>query len=226
VARATASGACVFPACDASDAVDVDAGCIPLGTLLHGGPRTCAAGFSLVLEDRRSVCVPADAACPRGTHADGVACAHAPACPPGTLPAAGACRPIVLEGEAGSRLVDLAAWATLALGVDGGPGSADLCRPLQAHPLAWELAPGDGLPVHVRVVLSAPGNDVSRVSADVRTTNPGGGHAPPPGAVTLAEHTVASLVEPLRGLGGETTATRVEVEVRCDVGAPVVKPAH
>src|ERR1019366_3415465 len=75
-ARATATGACVFPVCTGSDAVDVDAGCIPLGGLLHGGPRACGAAASLVIEDRRSVCIPADAACPRGTHADGVACVH------------------------------------------------------------------------------------------------------------------------------------------------------
>jgi hypothetical protein len=221
-ARATATGACVFPVCTGSDAVDVDAGCIPLGGLFHGGPRSCGLAASLVIEDRRSVCIPADAACPRGTHADGIACVHRPACPPGTLPIAGACHPVVLRGEGGARLVDLAAWATLVLGVDGGPGSADLCRPLQARPLAWELGPTDRLPLRLRIALSAPGNDVTRVTADVRATSPGAGHALPPGGAALAERAVASLLEPLRGLGGETTATRVEVEVRCDVGMPAV----
>src|SRR5580698_5302159 len=43
-ARAAASGACVFPVCGADDAVDLDAGCVPLGALLHGGPRACGAG--------------------------------------------------------------------------------------------------------------------------------------------------------------------------------------
>ncbi len=193
-----------------------------MGSLLHGGPRTCAAGFSLVLEDRRSVCIPADAACPRGTRADGVACAHSPACPPGTLPAAGACRPIVLEGEAGSRLVDLAAWATVGARGRRRPRLGRPVPPPAGPPSPGSSPPAAASPVHVRVVLSAPGNDVTRVSADVRATTPGPGHAPPPGAITLAEQAVASLVEPLRGLGGETTATRVEVEVRCDVGAPVV----
>lgn len=223
-AHAEASGACVFPVCAGNDAVDVEAGCVPLGGLLHGGPRSCSAGASLAIEERRSVCIPVDAACPRGTRAEGPACAHPPACPPGTLATAGACRPIVLRGEGGARLVDLGAWAAIVLGVDGGAGSADLCRPLQARPLAWELGAGERITPHLRVALSAPGNDVTRVSAEVRVTSPG--HPLPPGAAGLAEQSVGSLLEPLRGLGGETTATRVDVEVRCEVGLPPVPTAH
>jgi hypothetical protein len=204
-----------------SDAVDVDSGCIPLGGLLHGGPRSCGACSSLVLEDRRSVCIPVDAACPRGTHADGVACVSPLACPPGTLFTDGACRPVVLRGEGSAHLVDLGAWAAIVLGLDGGPGSPDLCRPLQARPLAWELAPTDRLALRLRITLSAPANDVTRVSAEVRVTSPGAAHPLPPGGATLAEQAVAGLVEPLRGLGGETTATRVVVEVRCNVGSDV-----
>jgi len=208
--------------CGASDAVDVDAGCVPLAGLLHGGPRSCGEGASLAIEERRAMCIPADAACPRGTHAEGVTCAHGPACPPGTLADAGSCRPIVLRGEGGSRLVDLGAWAALVLGADGGPGSADLCRPLQARPLSWELGPGDRLALHLRIALSAPANDVSRVSAEVRVTSPGAVHPLPPAGAALAEQAVGSLIEPLRGLGGEATAARVDVEVRCEVGAPPV----
>jgi hypothetical protein len=226
VARAAASGACVFPACAPGDAVDVDTGCVPLAGLLHGGPGSCAAGASLAVEERRSVCIPVDAACPVGTHARGAACEHAPACPPGSLASAGGCRPVVLRGEAGSRLVDLGAWAAIVLGLDGGPGSADVCRPLQARPLAWELGPGDHLPLRVRVALSAPGNDVTRVHAEVHVTSPGAEHPLPPGGASLAERTVAGLLEPLRGLGGETTATRVDVEVRCEVGLPSVAVAR
>ena len=61
---------------------------------------------------------------------------------------------------------------------------------------------------------------VTRVSAEVRVTAPGA--AVPPAAAALAERAVASLVEPLRGLGGEATATRVDVEVRCDLGIAAV----
>lgn len=226
-ARATPSGACVFRVCASTDVVDIDAGCIPSGSLLHGGPRSCAAGASLAVEDSRSVCVPADAACPRGAHADGAACAYPPTCPPGTLPVpGGSCRPIVLRGGGGSsRLVDLGAWALLALGVDGGRGSADLCRPFQSHPVALELGPAEELPLRLRIALSAPGNDVTRISAEVQASTPGAAHPLPPAASALAETAVATLLEPLRGLGGETTATRVDVEVRCAAGVASVAPA-
>jgi hypothetical protein len=224
--HAEASGACVFPVCAGNEAVDVDSGCIPLGSLLHGGPGTCGAGASLILEERRSVCIPVDAACPRGTHAEGPACIHPPACPPGTLATSGSCRPVVLRGEGGSRLVDLGAWAAIVLGLDGGPGSADLCRPLQARPLALELGPTDRLALRLRIALSAPGNDMTRISAAVHVTSPGAAHPLPPGAATLTERAVAGLLEPLRGLGGETTATRVDLEVRCEVGLPPVPAPH
>jgi hypothetical protein len=223
-ARADDDGGCVFRACDPSAVVDVDAGCIAVASLLHGGPRTCDAGQSLVVEEHRSACIAADAACPRGTHAAGASCVHPPSCPPGTLGTGATCRPIVLRGDDGTTRVDLGAWAALALGIDGGPGSADLCRPLQAHPLALELGPREELALRLHIVLSAPDSDVSRVSAEVRTAagprvGAVPGHALAPAAATLAEASVATLLEPLRGLGGETTAPRVEVEVRCQVGA-------
>jgi hypothetical protein len=216
-AHATTGGACVYPVCAADDAVDVDAGCVPLGALLHGGPRSCGPGASLAVEERRAVCIPADAACPRGTSAAGAACVHPPACPPGTLASAGACRPVVMRGEGGSRLVDLGAWTAVVLGIDGGPASRDLCGPLQARPLAFELAPSDRLSLHLRIELSAPDNDVTRVSAAVHATAPGAAHPLPPAGAVLAELAVGGLLEPLRGLGGEATATRVDVEVRCDL---------
>ena len=223
-ARATASGACVFLACGADEAVDVDAGCVPLGALLHGGSRSCGEGATLAIEGRRAVCIPADAACPRGTHAAGIACAHPPLCAPGTLVETGdTCRPVVLRGDGGSRLVDLGGWAALVLGADGGPGSADLCRPLQARPAALELGAADRLHLRLRIAISAPGNDVTRVSAAVHVTSPGAPHPPPAAAATLAETAVATLLEPLRGLGGETTATRVDVELRCELGLAAKK---
>jgi hypothetical protein len=217
--KGTPRGACVFPVCAADETVDVDAGCTPLLALLSGGPPSCASGMSLVVEDRRRVCIPADAACPRGAHAEGAVCAYPPGCPPGSLPTAGTCRPVVLRGPHGVPLVDLGAWVALVLGVDGGAGSAELCRPLEAHPLTVDRPPGQAIALRVRVTLSAPDDDVTRLSAEVSTQGPTASRPTlSPAVATLADRAVASLIEPLRGLGGETTATRVDVEVRCQLG--------
>jgi hypothetical protein len=231
VAKATTSGGCAFPVCPADEAVDVDVGCTPLPALLSGGPLSCASSTSLAVEDQRRVCIPADAACPRGTYADGALCTHGPSCPPGSLPAAGACRPVVLRGEHGVPLIDLGVWSALALGVDGGRASSDLCRPLEAHPLALGLAPAaSAVVLRVHVTLSAPDDDVTRVSAEVSASMSlsASTSAQPPAAsvetpapsplAMLAERAVASMIEPLRGLGGETTCTRVDVDVQCQLG--------
>jgi hypothetical protein len=131
----------------------------------------------------------------------------------------------VFRRPAGSSLVDLGAWAALVLGVDAGPGSPELCRPLEARPLVFALVPGAKLAVALRIALTAPDSDVSQVSAEVHASGAGSAVALPPDASTLAERAVDTLLEPLRGLGGETTTARVEVEVRCDVASPGAAPA-
>jgi hypothetical protein len=219
-ARAGDSGACAYPSCSGDDAVDVEGGCVPLHGLLHGGPRSCPSGAMLVVEERRLVCISGDAACPRGSRLEGPTCAHPPQCPAGSLPTAGSCRPVVLQGGQGGPLVDLGAWAAVVLGVDGGPGSPELCRPLEAHPLAFGLAPGESLPLRLRIAVSAPDDDVTRVSAEVRAASADSAHLLPPAATDLSSRAVASLLEPLRGLGGDATAARVDVEVRCRVTSP------
>lgn len=217
IARATATGGCAFPACGTDEAVDVDRGCIPLPSLHTGGPRACGKDAALVVEDSRLACVPADAACPAGTHAAGSACVHSPDCPPGTLFAAGSCQPIVQRGVHGAPRVELPAWTVLVFGVDGGPGSPELCRPLQSHPFALGLTPGDELTVRLHVALSVPDDDITRVSAQVTASSP---HTLTPAASTLAEQAVARLLEPLRGLGGEASTSRVDVSVECLLATP------
>jgi hypothetical protein len=166
------------------------------------------------------VCVPADAACPRGSRAASTACAHPIACPPGTLPAGptgAACRPIVLLGAHGETLVDAGAWAALALGVDGGAASAELCRPLQARPLALGLAPRETAELRLRVALVVPDQDVTRVHASIGVQSAPASPEAARLASRLADLSLAGLLEPLRSLGGQATASNVEVEVRCVV---------
>jgi hypothetical protein len=221
-ARFTAAGECSMPVCASVEAVDLETGCLPLSALARGGARACATGSSLVVDDRHVACVPADAACPHGTHALGDhdhACGPALRCPPGSLPHAGACVSLVTyatRAARGTTRVDVGLWAALVLGIDHGDGADALCQPLAARPVAFGLAAGDKLDIGVRVALTFPDQDLSAVHASVETTA-APGHLLIPGAVTLVRRAVDALVEPLRGLGGEASAAEVDLQVRCQV---------
>jgi hypothetical protein len=134
---------------------------------------------------------------------------------------------VVTTGPRGS-VVDLGAWTALALGTGGGPGSPELCRPLESSPLAFDLARGDRIEVRLAISLSVPDQDLSRVFGSVRAQIGDGGGAPGQGgqgrpltaaAQGLVTRAVVTLVEPLRGLGGESSTAAVEVEVRCKVAS-------
>jgi hypothetical protein len=132
-------------------------------------------------------------------------------------------------------VVDVGAWASIVLGIDGGPGSPDLCRPLQVHPAAFGVDQGGSLVVEVRVALTVPDEDITRVLADVEVRGipevreiPGADvevraagttevRSLPLSASPVAEAAVASLVEPLRGLGGDSLATRTAGTFRCTI---------
>ncbi len=175
------------------------------------------------------MCVTGDASCPRGTRRAGAECARTVSCPPGSLvtsaPGDGgatACRPIVTLGaREGLPRVDVGAWTAIVLGVDGGPGTDDLCAPLSLRLDAFGLPGGEGGSVDIRIgiVIVAPDEDLTRVhtrvSADLSTES---GERPlSPEAEDLVERSVATLVEPLRSLGGEAAGAAVELKVSCRV---------
>jgi hypothetical protein len=215
-------GGCVFRSCGPGDVLDLLSGtCAPRGLLSYGGAVVCSDPALPIVESGRTVCVPPEATCPRGTRrAPGAAtCTRPPACPPGTLPEASSCRPIVTTGgrsidPSGTR-VDVGAWAALALGVDGGRGSPELCQPFAQRPGVFgpDLSP-DPRTLQLVVSLTFPDQDISRVHAELQVHD-AGGRASPPSVDALALATVSTLVELLRGLGGEASTAAVELEVRC-----------
>jgi hypothetical protein len=216
------SGGCAFRPCADGDALDVASGeCVSRATLPHGGFIPCADGQLSIIEGGRAACVPSEATCPRGTTPSAGACARPLGCPPGTLPEASSCHAIVTTAGrvTGARVdvVDVGAWTELVLGVDGGRGSPYLCRPLQQRPSAFGLAPGQALTLGIRIALTFPDEDVSRVHADAQATD-GKGRPQPPAVEALVSGAVGTLIEPLRGLGGEASAGLAVVRVRCDLG--------
>jgi len=149
----------------------------------------------------------------------GDSCLRPARCPAGSLPDGTGCRAVVTTGgRSTGRRVDVGAWTALALGTDGGPGSSELCRPVVQRPGAFGLAPGRELTLGIRVAMAIPDQDVSRVHARVELDEATGRLRPPPAVQALLSDAVETLLEPLRGLGGESSAAAVEVDVRCTVG--------
>ncbi len=220
------SGGCSFRTCEPGELLDVASGtCLPRG-LVHGS-TSCGPDAAPLVEEGRVECVPALAACPRSTKpvaqaaSRALGCEAGPACPPGTIVAprehAGAsCWPVVASTPDGPR-VDLGSWVALALGPDGGIGADALCRPIARRPSAFGLSPGHEVQASVRVVLVVPDQDLTRLRATATARDAASGDALAPAALAVVRSSVDSLVEALRGLGGEASAAVADVTVRCPV---------
>jgi hypothetical protein len=211
-------GGCSFRTCAPTESIDVGTGaCVSRAALANFGEPCAPPSLDVIDEGRRS-CVSGAAACPRGTRRRGNACVGMTRCPPGSLPEGDACRPVVLEDpRSGRRRVDVGAWSVLALGADGGPGSAEVCQPLAVRPGAFDASQGE-VELRVGVVVTIPDEDVSRLHADVDVSDTGGRPLASAAAQSIARGAVTSILELLRGLGGESTAAAVTLEFRCDVG--------
>jgi hypothetical protein len=123
---------------------------------------------------------------------------------------------------------------TLAVGVDGGMGADDFCRSLSRRADAFDSEPQEPQKeqnpwVAVRVALRALDQDVTRATLTAQTV-PWSGDAgtPGPGIATVSSQAasevlgraVESLLEPFRGLGGESSVAALEVTVRCALASP------
>jgi hypothetical protein len=117
------------------------------------------------------------------------------------------------------QLVDVGAWAALVFGADGAPGMPNLCRPLSLHPEAFGVSRGAVATVILRITIVAPDQDLTRLHARThgRLSAPESSVPLSPEAEAVVNGSVATLVETLRGLGGEASTAVVELEVRCTV---------
>lgn len=122
-------------------------------------------------------------------------------CPPGAVADGERCVDVV--DRAGR--VDVATWARVVLGVDGGAGSASLCR--GAGEGFTAIGAGGTVSIAVRVDLRFPDNDVSQVVATVH------------GSAVELDAVVSPLVEALRTLGGVASQAEASVAVTCPARA-------
>jgi hypothetical protein len=214
-ARAGADG-CSFRPCPTRERLDIaSGGCEGASSLDFA---VCGEHELSLLENEQVSCVPTDATCPRLTRRMGGACAGPPSCPPGSLPDQGSCRSIVTVGPRGESRVDVGVWTALALGIDGGLGSAALCRPIAQRPALFGVTPKGPVRIDIRVTMTMPDQDVSALSARVVATEAGGLPLSPP-AETAVTDAATTLLELLRSLGGESTTAAVGARVRCEIGA-------
>jgi hypothetical protein len=233
----------VFRRCAAEEVLDAASGaCLPEATQ-YAGATACSPPRAPVVVNGRGVCVVRDAACPRGTRriersappvvasgdgrrsggtaASGAACERPPTCPPGAIADSDGCRPLATIGRRnGSPRIDLGAWVSAVLGVDGGPATPDVCRPLWLHAEAFAPAVGGPAIARIRVTLSVPDQDVSRVHVDAagEVQSEGGARPFTAEAQAVVADSLATLVEPLRGLGGDASTAAVELALECPVG--------
>jgi hypothetical protein len=212
---------CVFRVCGADERLDAATGaCLPKSTL-GGAGVACMDGGAPVVALGRIACLDAEATCPRGTDRVGAVCPRPARCPPGTLASEGACRALTTVGARDDLPhVDLGGWAALVLGASGAPGKADLCRPLSLRPDVFGLPAGRVATVALRIAIVVPNQDLTRVHARTHA-NLSRPEARPLSAAAEAvvSDSVATLIEPLRGLGGEASTEVVELEVTCRVSS-------
>lgn len=220
---------CAFRACPQGGRLDVVTGsCLPTSAVLRGDAAdACGDAGSPLLRDGRLTCAPRDATCPRGSRRDAVAatCDRPPRCPSGSIVEGSGCRAIVMAGgRLSDRRVDVGAWAALVLGFDGGYGLRELCQPLEQNAPSLGLPGGGALEIAVSLIV--PDQDISRVRADVEVqawqaggpASPASGPMGLPAVQRFVAADVGTLVEALRGLGGEATASAVDLRVRCALG--------
>jgi len=186
----------------------------------------CPVKAAGLIENGQAVCVPADTACPRGTLRGGgqagSPCFRPPRCPPGTLlergdprGVSGLCRPLTTIAARNGRRVDVGAWVAIAFGIEEGPGAPELCRPLAQRPSLFGLAPGQILAVRIHIAVTIPDQDLARLHAEVSGVG-GAGRSASLAASAAIERAVATLLEPLRSLGGESSTASVETSVTCE----------
>ncbi len=229
--RVEPTGACVRRACEPDAAVDWSTGaCVPsrtlrdiasstLGLRLQDEQRLGCPGAVMGVRGSSVFCLAPQDACTRTEGRTAKGCDAAPPCPPGEVrdEAASRCERVVLPRRGTEYVVDVATWARLALGPDGGTATPAVCAPLRADARALTGgAMGSSRVLALDVTLVFPDNDVTQVETRVRTHEGGYGKPAGPASGRVAA-AVGDVVEALRDVGGVASAAAVDLRVRCDV---------
>jgi hypothetical protein len=192
-------GTCQQGACGAGEVMVLRAGG---GCMASPATSPCRAEERLYRSDQgRAVCVD-QAICPARQQWDGKRCAAPPECAAGTLAHNGTCAAF-LDREG---YVNLGVWANSAIGLDGGTGSAELCRGLLPGMLSSTF-PGMRATIWLNVAINAVEQDTSRAEVSVKSSL-----AP---LQSSAQASASAIVSSLRDTGRPSNAARVERRVSC-----------
>jgi hypothetical protein len=216
-AFATADGCALRPSCEPGRAREL----VSSECLARRDVRNLAASLGILVADDELLGCPAGSelcavtgdeeegslrlgCLPRAVRSTGGA-----SCGAGSLAVSTRCEPLLHRRSPGaSPEIDVVRWVEQAIGADGGPGAAPLCR-------AWARAPaflGSATPIEGRfgVTLLFPDNDVSLVVAEVAALQ--GSDA---AAATELDRVLRPMVEALRALGKTASQASLTTTVRC-----------
>lgn len=203
-------GACRPRVCASSDTLDLTSGlCVPQSRvdvasrlrLQPGEHARCPGRSAILLVANAAFCVPESVSAIRPT----------PDCAPGELFDAHADRCVaVLRADRAATRVDVAQWARIVLGTDGGYGSARLCRALQFVEGSSDYGARIEISVEISMQNNEPGNLVIRTRLALGDNPRGLG----PGAL---QSVVETLVAPVRLMGGASNAASISLHFQCDL---------
>ncbi len=219
------NGACETTTCATDQALDLESGaCMPQAAIDSASrikleedehARCHSDGRALVIARGTPFCVSPGDVCARGSRyarGSAAACGAPAGCEAGEVldEVADRCVRIVHSDRTG-YVVDVGAWTRAVLGPDGGVGSKALCQPLLTAE-AQSFVVGR---VDMRIDLAFPSNDVSLVAPTVIVGSDDKRVVPVPTVMAA----MTQLIEPLRMIGGTSTAGVVSTHVVCDLPA-------
>jgi hypothetical protein len=216
-------GGCERRTCQKEEVLDDATGvCLPRGsirsiaesmqiTTLEDETLVCTKATDvLVAAGNNAACVDKNAACGVGARVTGSVCAPERACAPGEVATPrGTCTRVVFPGP----IVDVATWAELVLGPDGGYGSSFLCGSLSVQPWVFTTVTDTHLTVTLDIDLAFPDNDLTQTQVRVQGRDAASGQ--PIVGLEAAENAMRPLISSLRALGGTARAAGLSTHVRC-----------
>jgi hypothetical protein len=122
---------------------------------------------------------------------------------------------VFAEGPERTR-VDLGTFLALAVGRDGGAASPDLCRPLALRALLFGVAAEHLHGIKLRLTVTAPDQDLTRLVVATQAYGDSRSLGLSVGLENDLRAAAATLLEPLRGVGGEASAAETTLEIACD----------